>query len=138
MANLMRDVTTLRDSSNIGKARLASSPYVLRTIFAGDPTILRLIEAGAQVIPMIAAELRGERSLDEISLAAIAYIVENVDARSAPKVLGPAFRKSMKAPGPFFVHFAAHAIRIGLQRPTKSPEPVYSLAELIETQNVLR
>ncbi len=138
MANPMKDITTLRDPSSIKKAQLASSPYVLRKIFAADPIIQRLITAGEKVVPLILEEIRKAERLDEITLAAFAFIVENVNARTAPEILGALFRKSMEKPGPFFVHFAAHAIRSGLQLPIKPLKIHYSRAELIETQHALR
>jgi len=138
MANMPKDLATLRDPANIKKARLASSPYVLRKIFAADPTIKRLIEAGEKVVPLILDEIRNAEHLDEITLAAFAYIIENVKAEAAPQVLGALFRESVAKPGPFFVHFAAHAIRSALRLPIKPLEIAYSQAELIETQNMLR
>jgi hypothetical protein len=138
MANEIKDIAALSDPSSIKKAQLASSPYVLRKIFAADPTIQRLIAAGEKVIPMIAAETRKAEHLDEITLAAFAYIVENINAKTAPEILGALFRESMKKPGPFFVHFAAHAMRSGLRLPIKPLEMVYTRGELIETQDMLR
>ncbi len=138
MDRLLKDVTTLRDPASIKKAQLASSPYVLRKIFAADPTIQRLITAGEKIVPLILEEIRKAKRLDEITLAAFAFIVENVKAEAAPQVFGALFRKSVSKPGPFFVHFAAHAIRSGLRLPIKPLENVYSPAELIETQNMLR
>jgi hypothetical protein len=138
MADLKKDITALRDPSNIKKAFLASSPYVLRKVFAADPIIQRLIRAGEKVVPLITEETRGERRLEEITLAAFAYIIENVKADAAPQILGARFKKSMEKPGPFFVHFAAHAMRSGFQMPVKPLEMVYSQAELIETQNKLQ
>jgi hypothetical protein len=137
MANLLKDLTTLRNPANIKEAGFASSPYVLRKVFAADPIIKRLIAAGEKAIPLIAEEMRRSGRLDEITLAAFAFIVENVNAKTAPRILGPLFNKSVDKPGPFFVHFAAHAIRSGLRKPIKPLEIVYSHAELIETQNML-
>ncbi len=138
MADPKKDITTLRDSSSIKKAQLASSPYVLRKIFAVDPIIQRVIAAGKEVIPIIAEETSKSKHLDEITLSAFAFIIENVNAKTAPEVLGSLFLKSLEKPGPFFVHFAAHAIRSAFQLPIKPLEVVYSRAELIETQDLLR
>ena len=138
MATMLKDLTSLRNPARIKEAGFASSPYVLRKIFAADPIIKRLIAAGEKVIPLIAEEMRKSERLDEITLAAFAFVVENVNAEAAPKILGALFIKSMKKPGPFFVHFAAHAIRSGLRLPIKPLEIVYSPVELIETQNMLR
>jgi hypothetical protein len=138
MANLQKDLTTLRDPASIKKAALASSPYVLRKIFAADPMIKRLVAAGEKVIPLIAEEIRKSERLDEITLAAFAFVVESVKVEVAPQVLGALFLKSVEKPSTFFVHFAAHAIRSGLRLPIKPLEVFYSHAELIETQNMLR
>jgi hypothetical protein len=138
MANLLKDLTTLRNPASIKEAGFASSPYVLRKVFAADPIIKRLIAAGEKVIPLISEEMRKSERLDEITLAAFAFVVENINAEAAPRILGSLFSKSVEKPGPFFVHFAAHAIRSGFRKPIKPLEIVYSPAELIETQNMLR
>lgn len=138
MADLRRDLRILRKPSNIRRAELASSPYVLRKILAADPTIRRLIRAGEEVVPLILEETRRAERLSEITLAAFAFIVERVSPEAAPEVLRVQFRRAVKKPGPYFVHFAAHAIRSGLQMRLKPLEMVYSHAELIETQDALR
>ncbi len=137
VANLKKDITTLKNLSNIEKAYLASSPYVLRKVFGADPIIQRLIRAGEKVIPLIVEELLKAEDLDEITLSAFAFIIENVRADVSPQILGTLFRKEIENPGPFFVHFAAHAIRSAFRMPVKPFEMVYSQAELIETQNKL-
>ena len=138
MADLKKSLATLKDPSNIKKAFLASSPYVLRKAFRADPTIRRLIAAGEKVIPLIVEETRRAKGLDEITLSAFAFIVENVRAEAAPQIFEALFRKAVENPGPFFVHFAAHAIRSGRRLPIKPLQMVYSRVELIETQNMLR
>jgi len=138
MGNLQRDITTLRDPVNIKDAGFASSPYVLRKVFAADPIIKRLIAAGEKVIPLIEEEMHKPERFAEITLAAFGFIIENVKVEAAPRILGPFFTKYVEKPGPFFVHFAAHAIRSGLRKQVKPLEMVYSSAELIETQNMLR
>ena len=138
MADLKKDITTLKNPSNIKKAALASSPYVLRKVFAADPIIQRLIKAGDKSIPLITEETRSAKNLNEITLSAYAYIVENIKAEAAPQVFKALFQKAVEKPGPFFVHFAAHAIRSGLRMTVKPLEVVYSQAELIETQYKLR
>jgi hypothetical protein len=137
MADLQKDIATIQDPSGIKNALLASSPYVLRKAFAADPTISRLIAAGEKVIPIIEREILGQEHLNEITLSAFAFIIENVKAELAPQILGAQFRTSMENPGPFFIHFAAHAMRSGLRMPIKPLEMVYSRAELIEIQNKL-
>ena len=136
MANLQKDITALHDPGKIKDAGLASSPYVLRKVFAADPIIRRLITAGEEVMPLISKEMRKSGRLHEITLAAFAFVVENVNAEAAPQILGVLFRKPMEKPGPFFVHFAAHAIRSGLRLPIKPLEITYSHAELTETKNM--
>lgn len=138
MADFKKDLAILRDPAMIKKVGLASSPYVLRKIFAADPTIRRLIAGGETVIPLIAEEMRKPEQMEEISLAALAFVVESVKVEAAPQVLGPLFRESVKKPGLFFVHFAAHAIRSSLRLPIKPLEIIYTQAELIETRNMLR
>ncbi len=137
MANLEKDVATLRDPSSIKKAGLASSPYVLRKILAADPLIRRLIAAGEKVVPLIAEETRKRGKLDEVTLSAFVFIVESVKVEAAPEIFGALFRKAVENPGPFFVHFAAHAIRSALHLPIKPLTVAYSRAELAETQNLL-
>ena len=138
MANLRQSISSLKDPSNIKNALLASSPYVLRKVFASDPTILRIIAAGDKVIPLIVEETREAEALDEITLSAFTFIVANVKAEAVPQIFGETFLKSMDNPGPFFVNFAAHAIRSGFRMPTKPSNMVYSRAELNEVRNMLR
>jgi hypothetical protein len=138
MPGLREDLVALHDPANIRKAALASSPYVLRKILAADPRIRRLIRAGEKVIPLIAEEMRKAERLDEITLAALAFVIESVKAEAAPEILGTRFRKSVEKPDTFFVHFAAHAIRSSLRLPIRPLEMHYSPAELIETRNKLR
>jgi len=138
MADLQKDLIALRNPSVIKKAGLASSPYVLRKIFAADPIIRRLIAAKDKVVPLIAKETGKAGDLDEITLSARAFCIESVKVEDASKILGAPFRKAIEKPGPFFVHFAAHAIRSGLRMPVSPLKMVYSRAELIETLNMLR
>ena len=138
MANLQKDVATLRDPSSIKKAGLASSPYVLRKILAADPLIRRLIAAGEKVVPLIAEETRKRGKLDEVTLSAFVFIVESAKVEAVPEIFGALFRKAVANPGPFFVHFAAHAMRSHFHLPIKPLRIVYSRAELTETQTMLR
>jgi hypothetical protein len=139
MADVRKQVLGLRRAvAFIPRARLASSPYVLRKVFAADPAILGVVAAGEAALPFIEAALKDAKALDEISLAALAFVVERVRPEAAAALLGPLFRKAVDRPGPFFVHFAAHALRRGLGMSLKAPEPVYSQAELAETRAMLR
>ncbi len=136
MADLRADLARLRDPANIRGAELASSPYVLRKVFAADPTIKRLIAAGDRVLPLARAELASE-SASDITLAALAYIVGNIRPAEAPEILGPRFKTSMREPGPFFVNLAAHEIRRGMRLPVDPRKVVYSRGELVETSERL-
>ncbi len=138
MANLQKDVATLRDPSSIKKAGLASSPYVLRKILAADPLITRLIAAGEKVVPLIAEETRKRGKLDEVTLSAFVFVVESIKVEAVPDIFGALFRKAVANPGAFFVHFAAHAMRSHFHLPIKPLRIVYSRAELTETQTMLR
>ena len=138
MANFQKDVATLRDPSSIKKAGLASSPYVLRKILAADPLIRRLIAAGEKVVPLIAEETRKRGKLDEVTLSAFVFIVESIKVEAVPDIFGALFQKAVANPGPFFVHFAAHAMRSHFHLPIKPLRIVYSRAELTETQTMLR
>lgn len=137
MSEYLNDIRILHEPSGIKNVQLASSPYVLRKIFAEDPVIRKLIEGGEKVVPLIMEETRKGAPAAEITLAAYAFIIENIKPEAAPEILGPIFKKTMKDPGPYFVHFAAHAIRSGRRMPVKPLEMVYSRAELIETQEAL-
>ena len=138
MARLKEELRRLRDPANINNAGLASSPYVLRKVFAADPRIRRIIGFGEKTLPLVSQELRGKGKLSEISLAAFAFIIENIDSNAAADILGPEFRKKLEKPGPFFVHFAAHALRTGYRMPLKPMEMVYTTPELAETLARLR
>jgi hypothetical protein len=138
MARLKEEIRKLRDPTNINNAGLASSPYVLRKVFAADPRIRRIIGFGEKTLPLVAQELREKGKLSEISLAAFAFIIENIDPNAAADILGPEFRKKLEKPGPFFVHFAAHVLRTGYRMPLKPMEMVYTAPELAETSARLR
>ena len=100
MAGLKEELRKLRDPANIKYAGLASSPYVLRKVFAADRRIRRIIEHGAKALPEVEQVLRERGKLSETSLAAFAFIVENIDPNAAPSILGPVFRKKLEKPGP--------------------------------------
>lgn len=138
MADLKKDITAIKNPDNIKNSGLASSPYVLRKVFTTDPIIQRLIRAGDKVIPLINAEMRSSRNLKDITLAAFAYIIEKVQVQEAPQILKTYYPRAVEKPGPFFVHFATHAIRSGLKMPVKPLEIVYSRVEMNETQSRLR
>ncbi|MCD4708623.1 MAG: hypothetical protein K8S62_12895 [Candidatus Sabulitectum sp.] len=85
-----------------------------------------MISAGERIIPLIQDEVSKADQLDGITLAAFAFIVESVRAEAAPEIFRKVFRKKVEDPDPFFVHFAAHAIRSGLRLPVKPLEMHYS------------
>lgn len=138
MSNLQKDLTALRDPSSIKKAGLASSPYVLRKILAADPIIQRLIEAGEKVVPLIAEEISKREKYDEVTLSAFVFIIESTKPEAVPVIFKALFRESVANQGPFFVHFAAHAMRSYFHLPIKPLRMVYSSTELSETQNMLK
>jgi hypothetical protein len=138
MPDLEKQLKALRDPINIKNANLASSAYVLRKAFAADPQIRELIAAKDRVVPFVGEEMRASEPLDDITLAALAYIIESVKPDAAPEILGAQFKKSVEDPGPFFVYFAAHAIRSGLKRSIKGIQMDYSRVELLETRDLLQ
>jgi hypothetical protein len=137
MADLKKDIIALQTPSNIQKSGLASSPYVLRKVFTMDPTIQRTIRAGEKAVPLIAEELKKWKKLDDITLAAYAYIIENVRPLASPEMFG-AMLKTLEQKGGFFVHFATHAIRSGLGMQIQPLKMSFTQAEIIETKNKLR
>jgi hypothetical protein len=127
------DIERIKNPEHIREAVYASSPYVLMRAFENDLTVQRLINAGQEVVPLIAKELENTGlELPEITLACFAYILQRVDLESAVRILKPSFAQATEKPGPFFVHFAAHAIRQDRELPIKPLEMVYSEAELFE------
>ena len=138
MAGLKEDLSNLKDPNKIKNAMLSSSPYVLRKAFIRDPGINRLIRAHEKVVPLIEEELRRPDKMNEITLAAYAYILENVKPDAAAKILGPLYHKMVAQPGPFFVNFATHTLRTGMHMPVKPLKMDYSHAEMMETQSKLR
>jgi hypothetical protein len=134
MADYRKDVARLKKPENIKDAVFASGPYTLMKVFEADPTVNRLIKGGGEVVPLIAAELKknGMR-LHEITRACFAYILQRVDLEASVKILKPYFVRAMKKPDPFFVHFAAHALRRQLRLPVKPADPLHSRAELLDT-----
>jgi hypothetical protein len=138
MPDLRREILKLRDPSAIRGALLASSPYVLRRAFLEDPTIRGLVAAGPAVVPLVAAQLRGTARLDEITLSALAFVIEQVQLEAAPEALGPRFAQAAQQPGAFFVHFAAHALRLAYHLPVKPLEMYYAGPELAEIRARLR
>lgn len=133
MPDYQKDIEKLRRPENIVEAVYASSAYVLRTAFQRDPTIARLVKGGAEVVPLVQGELaRDGIELDDITLAALAYIVDQAAPASAPALLKPLLRKAVDHPGPFFVNFATHALRREAKLSLRPAEMVYPKAEMLE------
>lgn len=134
MADYRKDVTRLKKPENIKEAMYASGPYTLMRAFENDEAVNRLIKGGDEVVPLIERELkRGGMRLDEITRSCYAYILERVNIDAASKILKPLFVRAMKRPDPFFVHFAARALRLKNRLPVKPMDPLQSRAELLET-----
>lgn len=134
MADYRRDITRLKKPENIKEAMYASGPYTLLKAFEMDPTVNRLVRGGREVVPLIEQELKkGGMQLHEITRACYAYILQRVDLRAAVKILKPLYVRAMKNPDPFFLHFAAHALRQGLRVPVEPSDPFHSRAELLDT-----
>ena len=139
MPDYRKDLAALKIPGNIKEAECASSPYVLRKVFAGDPLIKRLIRSRTEVVPLIEQIIAKEADkLPEISLAAYTYILEQVDQSAATRILKPLYQSRLQKPGPFFMNFAAHLFRIALGLPTHPLEMVYTKAELAETVQKLK
>jgi hypothetical protein len=69
MINIENDVTIIKDPSGIKNAQLASSPYVLRKVFATDPSIRRLIESREKIIPIIEKEIGKRENLIDYTIS---------------------------------------------------------------------
>lgn len=139
MTSYQDDIKKLKDPDNIKEAGFASSPYVLRKAFERDPVVQRVIKGRQKVAPLLIAELKQNgRELDEITLACFTYILEKVDPTAISDVLTPLFEAAVDSPGPFFVHFAAHAMRQHmLNLPTEPAGTTYPQAELVQTMKLL-
>jgi|GEM_PF-1997665 hypothetical protein len=134
MTDYRKEIESIKNPENIQEAIYASGPNALMKAFKRDPTVGRLIEGGRKVVPLIAEEIeKNGLKLDEITLSCFAFILQKVDLDSATKILKPLFIQAMKEPNPFFVNFAAHALRQGLRLPVKPSDPLYTRGELLET-----
>ena len=139
MADYRKDVARLKKPENIKEAMYANGPYTLMKAFEADSTVNRLIKGGGEVVPLIAAELkRNGMKLHEITRSCYAYILQQIDLETSAKILKPYFVLAMKKPDPFFVHFAAHALRQKFRLPVKPADPLHSRAELLDTLDRLK
>jgi len=129
-----QEIERLKNPENIKEAVYASSPDGLRRAFENDSVVGRLVRAGEKVVPLIGEQLeRSGLELHEITLACFAYILHQVDSKSASRILEPFFVKAMEQPGPFFVNFAAYPIREVAKLTTKPLGETHTSAELSET-----
>ncbi|MFC1855908.1 hypothetical protein ACFL2A_05145 [Thermodesulfobacteriota bacterium] len=134
MPDYSNAIKKIRNPENIHEAMYASGPYTLMKAFQNDTTVKQLIKGGENTASLIAKELeKGGMELNEISRSCYAFILQNIDLGAAAKILKPMFIKAMKAPDPFFVHFAAHALRQHLKLPSKPSDPLHTRGELLET-----
>ncbi len=134
MEDISQDIESLHDPRNIREALCASGPSVLWGVFEDDPTVKRLLRAGSKAVPLIAAELE-KRGLDlhPITASCFAYILQKTDAALAGRILGPLFLRALKRPDPFFMYFAAHALRQDMKLPFRPGDPEYTFGQLQET-----
>jgi len=134
-----KDVKRLQKPKDIRAALYASSAYVLRKAFQKDPIVQRLIKTGRNAAPSIEKEIRAKGlKLTDITLASYAYILQIVDREAALRALLLLFARSLRKPsGPFFVQFAAHALRQITGLPLKL-QLYYTDAELQETLHAAR
>ncbi len=118
------DISRLKTPENIVDALHASSPYVLRKAFERDPLVQRLFKSGNEMYAEVEAEIHQNASkLDEITLACFAYLLEQADPNRVVRCLGAPFKEAVHHPGPFFVHFAAGALKRALKlAPAEAPK----------------
>lgn len=134
MADYSRDIERIKTPQNITEALYANSPYTLIKAFENDDTVRRLIRAGRQVAPPIAAEIEQHGlEIDDISLACYAYILHKVDAASAARVLKPLLARTRETPRLFSTAIATHVLRESAGLPTHPLDVVYTQSELAET-----
>ncbi|UCE16676.1 MAG: hypothetical protein JSV12_03470 [Candidatus Bathyarchaeota archaeon] len=134
MYDYKKDIEMIKNPENIREAVYASSPCGLMIAFENDLIVQRLINAGQEVVPLITEELeKTGLELPEITLACFAYILQKLNLTSAAKTLKPLFVRAVEKPGPFFVHFAAHALRQATKLQTKPLGMTYTRTELLES-----
>jgi hypothetical protein len=134
MPDYRNEIERIKNPENIHEAVYASGPYTLMRAFENDPTVGSLIEGGREVIPLIAEQLKESGlNLNKITLSCFAFILQKVDLDAAVEILTPLFVQAMQTPDPFFVHFAAHTLRQGVNLPVKPSDPLHSRDELQET-----
>lgn len=135
MSDFRKDIETVKNPGNIKEALYASGPGNLTRVFDKDPTVQRLVRGGAEVVPLISAAIRESGfKLHNITLSCFAYILQKTDPTTAAAVLKPLFMQAMKKPDPFFIYFAAHAVRQNLKLSFRPGDPEYSYGELHETR----
>ena len=111
-ASIKKDIAWIKNPNNIVDATYASSAYVLRLAMDRDPTVQRLLKSGKKTHEAIENELKkNSGKLDEMTLACFAYLIENAEQKRVIRCLKGLYKQAVKDPGPFFVQFAAHALR---------------------------
>ena len=134
MPDYSKAIKKIKNPENIHEATYASGPYTLMKAFHNDSTVKELIKGNQKVFSLIAKELKkGGMELNEISRSCYAFILQKIDLDSSVEILKPMFIKAMKAPDPFFVHFAAYTLRQHLKLPVKPSDPLHTRGELLET-----
>ncbi len=134
MPNYRQAIQKIKNPENIHEAVYASGPNALMKAFLKDRTVQLLIRGRSKAFPLVARELeKGGMELDEITRSCFAFILQRIDLASAAKVLQPLFVEAMKAPDPFFIYFASHALRQHLALPVDPSDPLQSRGELLET-----
>lgn len=127
-------LNAIEDPTKIKDALYASSPYVLRKAFEGDPGIRELLRAGSRLVPAIAEKLEAGDDLDEISACAYFYLLEHIGSHDAiARALSTPMRARLHRPSPFLSQFSTRAILKAMRRvQLRSPSEVYSPVEVIE------
>lgn len=139
MSEIREELEKIKNPQNIYGALYASGPYTLMKFFKRDSTVNQIIEAGTEVVPLIAEELEKKGwKLNKITLSCYAYILQKVDLKSAVRILKPFFHRAVDNPDPFFVYFIAHALRQSLKLRVNPKDPLYSRGELLETLEMIK
>lgn len=131
---LVKLLNAIEDPKGIKDALYASSPYVLRKAFDGDPGMRELLRAGPRLAPMIAQKLEAGEELDEISACAYFYLLEHIGSHDAvARALSTPMRARLHRPSPFLSQFSTRAILQTTRRvELRSPSEMYSPVEVLE------
>ncbi len=133
MPKYLKDVQRLRNPENINEAVYASSAYVLRKAFLADPTVQKLVRAGADAVEDVKQEFAaGADKLPDITLACLAYILTQIAPSEGAALVAPVLRKTLDKGGPFFKQFAAHLLRQQARLPLRPSNMAYPREEIQE------